>query len=190
MRASMSPPSAFSSISIQPRTGAAPVSAASQMSPLPSCRKSRIAKSGRRRLLHVVAERSHARHDLVAAERLHEAGGDRARTGGSADPTALRRPSARRVERPELVGGEASRTRPRVRRTRRRAERRRPGRRRSLRSPSTAPCSECETDVRRETRSTGSSRHGEQRHHDQDVGVSRLRGRRRPRSRTRCRRAT
>ena len=46
-RASMSPPCAFSSIRIQSTNGRGPSSAASQMSPLPSCRKSRIAKPSR-----------------------------------------------------------------------------------------------------------------------------------------------
>ena len=93
--ASMSPPSAFSSISIQPAYGRGPSSAASQMSPLPSCRKSRSAKP-RATVLHVVAERAHARHDRVAVVLARQARGDTSRARRvRADPIAPRPPSAR-----------------------------------------------------------------------------------------------
>ena len=97
--ARMSPPSACSSISIQPGERPRRASSAfSQMSPLPSCRKSRERGSRvARQLLHVVPERSHARHDRLAVVLRRAGTRSRCRRCGvRADPTALRRPSARR----------------------------------------------------------------------------------------------
>ena len=111
-----------------------------------------------RRLLHVVAERSHARHDLVAAERLREARGDpRAHRRVRPIPLRFDDHRRRRVERPQLVADERRAARSRTRRAARRSGRSPPRcRRRSLRPRSAAPCSGCGTDGRRGTPPTGS----------------------------------
>ena len=81
------------------QTAADRSSAFSQMSPLPSCRKSRMAETAPRQVLHVVAERAHAGHDRLAAV---------AAAPGSASPARARRCSGRSHCASTTIGADAS----------------------------------------------------------------------------------
>ena len=72
----MSPPSAFSSISTQPAYGRGSSERGQPDIAVALVQEIAQREPGTRRLLHVVAERSHARHDRAAVVAAREAGGD------------------------------------------------------------------------------------------------------------------